>query len=37
MYMIFWICLPHMREDMGLCLSEPGLLHLIPPIYQQTT
>jgi hypothetical protein len=24
----FWICLPHMREKCGLCLSKPGLLHL---------
>jgi hypothetical protein len=31
---IFWIYLPHMRKKCGLCLSEPGLLHLTwrPPI-----
>jgi hypothetical protein len=30
----FWIFLPHMRENIWFCLSEPGLLHLIwcPPI-----
>jgi hypothetical protein len=38
---IFWICLPHMKKTCGLCVSEPGLVHLswYPPItsiYHQT-
>jgi hypothetical protein len=31
---IFWLYLPHVRENMLFCLSEPGLLHLTwcPPM-----